>query len=69
MVKSHIEESMTTPGDEDIYEPMANASQNFVAKLSLQEDIYESMTQLNPDLQLCKLEERMVNNFVHNFNK
>lgn len=55
MVKSHIEESMSTPEDEDIYEPMANASQDFVAKFSLQEDIYESMMQLNPDMQLCKL--------------
>lgn len=55
MVKSHIEESMATPEDEDIYEPMANASQDFVAKFSLQEDIYESMMQLNPDMQLCKL--------------
>ncbi|MCJ8730360.1 hypothetical protein PDJAM_G00183440 [Pangasius djambal] len=52
LVTSHIEESMTTPGDEDIYEPMANASQNFVAKFSIQEDIYESMMQLNPDMQL-----------------
>ncbi|KAF5900711.1 sorbin and SH3 domain-containing protein 1 isoform X1, partial [Clarias magur] len=52
LVKSHIEESMDTPVDEDIYEPMANASQNFVAKFSLQEDIYESMMQLNPDMQL-----------------
>ncbi|XP_060782309.1 phosphoinositide 3-kinase adapter protein 1 [Neoarius graeffei] len=52
LVKSHIEESITTPEDEDIYEPMANSSQNFVAKFSLQEDIYESMMQLNPDMQL-----------------
>lgn len=55
MVKTHIEESMTSPVDEDIYEPMANASQDFVAKFSLQEDIYESMMQLNPDMQLCEL--------------
>lgn len=54
LVKSHMEESMETPVDEDIYEPMANASQNFVAKFSLQEDIYESMMQLNPDMELCK---------------
>lgn len=46
---------MTTAEDEDIYEPMANASQKFVANYSLQEDIYESMMQLNPDMQLCKL--------------
>ncbi|XP_058242807.1 phosphoinositide 3-kinase adapter protein 1 [Hemibagrus wyckioides] len=52
LVKTHIEESMTSPVDEDIYEPMANASQDFVAKFSLQEDIYESMMQLNPDMQL-----------------
>lgn len=61
MVKSHIEESITTPEDEDIYEPMANSSQNFVAEFSLQEDIYESMMQLNPDMQLCKLTEAVYN--------
>ncbi|XP_027030863.1 phosphoinositide 3-kinase adapter protein 1 [Tachysurus fulvidraco] len=52
LVKTHIEESMASPEDEDIYEPMANTSQNFDGKFSLQEDIYESMMQLNPDMQL-----------------
>ncbi|KAK1791854.1 hypothetical protein P4O66_013840 [Electrophorus voltai] len=50
--KSHREESVAMPGDEDIYEPMANTSQTFVSEFPLQEDIYESMMELNPDLQL-----------------
>ncbi|XP_076830439.1 phosphoinositide 3-kinase adapter protein 1 isoform X3 [Brachyhypopomus gauderio] len=50
--KSHIEESPATPEDEDIYEPMANPAQALEANFSLQEDIYESMMELNPDMQL-----------------
>lgn len=61
MVKSQIEETMTSPEDEDIYEPMANTSQNFDGKFSLQEDIYESMMHLNPDMQLCKLITAVLN--------
>lgn len=55
------QESLTTPGDDDIYEPMANASQNFVTKFSLQDDIYMSMMQLNPEMQLCKLNTALYN--------
>ncbi|KAI5107829.1 phosphoinositide 3-kinase adapter protein 1 [Silurus meridionalis] len=63
LVKCHIEESMGTHEDEDIYEPMANSSQNFVAKFSLQEDIYESMMQLNPDIQLYEDLESLDSSF------
>ncbi|KAI4894275.1 hypothetical protein NFI96_016310 [Prochilodus magdalenae] len=52
LVKSHMEETMANPDDSDIYEPMANASQNFVTKFSIQEDIYESMMELNPEMPL-----------------
>ncbi|KAL6486917.1 hypothetical protein MHYP_G00035430 [Metynnis hypsauchen] len=62
LVKSHMEETIPNPDDADIYEPMANASQNFVTKYSIQEDIYESMMELNPEMQLyedlsCALNE------------
>ncbi|KAL7889720.1 hypothetical protein AOLI_G00019780 [Acnodon oligacanthus] len=62
LVKSHMEETIANPADADIYEPMANASQNFVTKYSIQEDIYESMMELNPEMQLyedlsCALNE------------
>lgn len=54
LVKSHMEDSIENAECADIYEPMANASQKFVAKYSIQEDIYESMMELNPEMQLCK---------------
>ncbi|XP_062851443.1 phosphoinositide 3-kinase adapter protein 1 isoform X2 [Trichomycterus rosablanca] len=51
LVESHMEESLMTEDNEDIYEPMANASHRFSAEFPVEEDIYESMMQLNPDLE------------------
>ncbi|XP_066535383.1 phosphoinositide 3-kinase adapter protein 1 isoform X2 [Hoplias malabaricus] len=50
LVKSHLEVSMENQEDTDIYETMANAPQDFVTKFTIQEDIYESMMKLNPEL-------------------
>uniref|UniRef100_A0A8C1D5Z4 Phosphoinositide-3-kinase adaptor protein 1 n=1 Tax=Cyprinus carpio carpio TaxID=630221 RepID=A0A8C1D5Z4_CYPCA len=49
LVKTHIEESQDTSGNEDIYEDMLTASQNFITNFD-NEDIYESMMKLNPDM-------------------
>ncbi|XP_017580069.1 phosphoinositide 3-kinase adapter protein 1 [Pygocentrus nattereri] len=57
LVKSHMEETTDNPADADIYEPMANTSQDFVTKYSIQEDIYESMMQLNPEMEEMELYE------------
>ncbi len=52
LVKTHMEESQNTSGNEDIYEDMLTASQNFITNFD-HEDIYESMTKLDPDMGLC----------------
>ncbi|KAL1263049.1 hypothetical protein QQF64_005788 [Cirrhinus molitorella] len=49
LVKTHMEESQDTSGNEDIYEDMLMASKNFISNLE-NEDIYESMRELNPEL-------------------
>ncbi|XP_016390227.1 phosphoinositide 3-kinase adapter protein 1-like isoform X2 [Sinocyclocheilus rhinocerous] len=49
LVKTHMEESQNTSGSEDIYEDMLTASQNFITNFD-NEDIYESMMKLNPDM-------------------
>ncbi|XP_043110840.1 phosphoinositide 3-kinase adapter protein 1 isoform X2 [Puntigrus tetrazona] len=49
LVKTHMEESQNTAGNEDIYEDMLTASQNFITNFE-NEDIYESMMKLNPDM-------------------
>ncbi len=51
-MKTHMEESQNTSGNEDIYEDMLTASQNFITNFD-HEDIYESMTKLDPDMGLC----------------
>ncbi len=51
-MKTHMEESQNTSGNEDIYEDMLTASQNFITSFD-HEDIYESMTKLDPDMGLC----------------
>lgn len=52
LVKTHMEESQNTSDNEDIYEDMLTASQNFITNFD-NEDIYESMMKLNPDMGLC----------------
>ncbi|XP_030628086.1 phosphoinositide 3-kinase adapter protein 1 [Chanos chanos] len=42
-------EEVTTPEQEDIYEPMSNAQQDLSPGYSLHEDIYMSMMELNPE--------------------
>ncbi|ROL49526.1 Phosphoinositide 3-kinase adapter protein 1 [Anabarilius grahami] len=49
LVKTHMEESQNNPGNEDIYEDMLTASQNFITNFD-NEDIYESMMKLNPEM-------------------
>ncbi|KAI1894714.1 hypothetical protein AGOR_G00118590 [Albula goreensis] len=53
MLKSHIKETITQEGDEDVYESMSTASRDILLKYSLnpgcKEDIYESMMELDPD--------------------
>ncbi|KAK9964544.1 hypothetical protein ABG768_005708 [Culter alburnus] len=49
LVKIHMEESQNNPGNEDIYEDMLTASQNFITNFD-SEDIYESMMKLNPEM-------------------
>lgn len=54
-VETNFEESVANPEETDIYEPMANASlshQNPAVKFPIQEDIYEAMMELNPEMQL-----------------
>ncbi|XP_016412303.1 phosphoinositide 3-kinase adapter protein 1-like isoform X1 [Sinocyclocheilus rhinocerous] len=51
LVKTHMEESQNTSGNEDIYEDMLMASQNFITSFD-NEDIYESMMKLNPEMGL-----------------
>lgn len=53
LVKIHMEEAQDTPENE-IYEDMLTASQNFISDFD-NEDIYESMMKLNPDMGLCKI--------------
>lgn len=48
-MKIHMEESQNNPGNEDIYEDMLTASQNFITNFD-SEDIYESMMKLNPEM-------------------
>ncbi|XP_072533157.1 phosphoinositide 3-kinase adapter protein 1 isoform X2 [Salminus brasiliensis] len=57
----NIEESVANPEETDIYEPMSNAPQNSLPQFSLQEDIYESMMELNPDMQLYEDLESALN--------
>ncbi|XP_050982487.1 phosphoinositide 3-kinase adapter protein 1 isoform X1 [Labeo rohita] len=45
----NIEESQNTSGTEEIYEDMFKASQDFITNFE-NEDIYESMRQLNPEI-------------------
>lgn len=52
LVKIHMEEAEDPPGNE-IYEDMLTASQNSISDFD-NEDIYESMMKLNPDMSLCK---------------
>ncbi|XP_036402818.1 phosphoinositide 3-kinase adapter protein 1 [Megalops cyprinoides] len=53
MLKSHIKESITQEGDEDVYESMSTASRDILLKYSMnpgcKEDIYESMMELDPE--------------------
>ncbi|KAG7462777.1 hypothetical protein MATL_G00188370 [Megalops atlanticus] len=53
MLKSHIKESITQEGDEDVYESMSAASRDILLKYSMnpgcKEDIYESMMELDPE--------------------
>jgi len=51
MVKTHMEESQNNPDNEDIYEDMLTASQNFITSFD-KEDIYESMMKLKPEMGL-----------------
>ncbi|XP_052469095.1 phosphoinositide 3-kinase adapter protein 1-like isoform X1 [Carassius gibelio] len=51
LVKTHIEESQNTSGNEDIYEDMLMASQNFISNFD-NEDVYECMMKLNPEMGL-----------------
>lgn len=50
LVKIHMEEAQDTPGNE-IYEDMLTASQNLITDFD-NEDIYESMMKLNPEMGL-----------------
>ncbi|XP_073690082.1 phosphoinositide 3-kinase adapter protein 1 isoform X2 [Garra rufa] len=49
LVKTQMDESQDTSGNEDIYEDMLMASQNFITNFD-NEDIYESMMKLKPEL-------------------
>ncbi|XP_077093261.1 phosphoinositide 3-kinase adapter protein 1 isoform X2 [Siphateles boraxobius] len=49
IVKTHMEESQNNPDNEDIYEDMLTASQNFISNFD-NEDIYECMVKLNPEM-------------------
>ncbi|XP_067277938.1 phosphoinositide 3-kinase adapter protein 1 isoform X2 [Pseudorasbora parva] len=49
LVKTHMEESQNDAGNEDVYEDMLTASQNFISNFD-NEDIYESMMKLNPEM-------------------
>ncbi|XP_059373569.1 phosphoinositide 3-kinase adapter protein 1-like isoform X4 [Carassius carassius] len=51
LVKTHMEESQNTSGNEDIYEDMLMASQNFISNFD-NEDVYECMMKLNPEMGL-----------------
>lgn len=51
LVKTHMEESQNTSGNEDIYEDMLMASENFITNFD-NEDVYESMMKLNPEMGL-----------------
>nr|XP_055026562.1 phosphoinositide 3-kinase adapter protein 1 isoform X2 [Misgurnus anguillicaudatus] len=71
MVKVHMEESQNSPGDE-IYEDMLTKSQEFITGFD-NEDIYECMIKLNPEMNLyedlesvmedANPEERMLRKF------
>ncbi|KTF85678.1 hypothetical protein cypCar_00019829 [Cyprinus carpio] len=50
LVKTHMEESQNTSGNEDIYEDMLMASENFITNFD-NEDVYESMMKLNPEME------------------
>lgn len=57
MLKCHIEDSINTEGDAEVYESMS-ASQDIMMKYSgCSEDIYESMLGIDPECaeDLCKL--------------